>query len=63
MVFAHSYEEKPAWRSKLRVQPDHYEAFAQALGVADTLAFIKQLMSYYDPVTRKALFGDEKAEG
>lgn len=48
---------------KLRVQPDRYEAFAQALGVADTQAFIKQLMSYYDPVTHKALFGGgEKSE-
>jgi transcriptional regulator with XRE-family HTH domain len=42
---------------KLRIQPDRYEAFAKALGVADTHAFIKQLMSYYDPVTHKALFG------
>ena len=48
---------------KLRIQPDRYEAFAQALGVADTQAFIKQLMSYYDPVTHKALFGDDKTEG
>ena len=45
---------------KLRIQPDRYEAFAKALGVADTQAFIKQLMSYYDPVTHKALFGDSE---
>jgi len=43
---------------KLRVQPDRYEAFAKALGVADTHAFIKQLTSYYDPATHKALFDD-----
>jgi transcriptional regulator with XRE-family HTH domain len=42
---------------KLRVQPDRYEAFARALGVADTHAFIRQLVSYYDPITHKALFG------
>jgi transcriptional regulator with XRE-family HTH domain len=42
---------------KLRIQPDRYEAFARALGVADTHAFIRQLMSYYDPVTHRALFG------
>ncbi|WP_158047557.1 helix-turn-helix domain-containing protein [Skermanella pratensis] len=47
---------------KLRIQPDRYEAFAQALGVADTQAFVKQLMSYYDPVTHKALFGDERGD-
>lgn len=45
---------------KLRIQPDRYEAFARALGVADTQAFIRQLMSYYDPVTHKALFGDSQ---
>jgi transcriptional regulator with XRE-family HTH domain len=45
---------------KLRIQPDRYEAFAKALGVADTQAFIRQLMSYYDPVTHKALFGDSE---
>ena len=42
---------------KLRIQPDRYEAFARALGVADTHAFIRQLMSYYDPVTHRVLFG------
>lgn len=47
---------------KLRIQPDRYEAFARALGVADTQAFVRQLMSYYDPATHKALFGDERPE-
>ena len=42
---------------KLRVQPDRYEAFAKALGAADTQAFIRQLMRYYDPATHRALFG------
>ena len=54
-------EDAPQGRRSV-AQPDRYEAFAQALGVADTQAFIKQLMSYYDPVTHKALFGDDKAE-
>lgn len=46
---------------KLRVQSDRYELYARALGV-DTQDFIKQIMRYYDPVTHKALFGDDKAE-
>jgi transcriptional regulator with XRE-family HTH domain len=44
---------------KLRLQPDRYEAYAQTLNV-DTQDFIKQLMSYYDPVTHRALFGKSK---
>lgn len=46
---------------KLRLQPDRYELCARALGV-DTQDFIKQIMKYYDPVTHKALFGDDNAE-
>ncbi|MGF7206214.1 transcriptional regulator with XRE-family HTH domain [Skermanella aerolata] len=46
---------------KLRLQPDRCEAYARALGVPDSQEFIKQLMSYYDPVTHRALFGDDKA--
>ena len=42
---------------KLRIQPDRYEAFAKALGVTDTQAFIRQFMSYYDPAMHRALFG------
>lgn len=45
---------------KLRLQSDRYELYARALGL-DIQDFIKQLMSYYDPTTHKALFGEDKA--
>lgn len=41
-----------------RIPPDRCEVWAQALGV-DVTEFVKQLMSYYDPITYDLLFGRE----
>ena len=41
-----------------RVPPDRYRVWASALQVDPTL-FVKQLLSYYDPVTYDILFGGE----
>lgn len=40
-----------------RVPPERYAAWAKALNV-DTVEFVKTLMSYYDPVTHRILFGE-----
>lgn len=39
-----------------RVPPDRYEAWARALDV-DVRSFVKTLLSYYDPITYRVLFG------
>ncbi|WP_299442249.1 helix-turn-helix transcriptional regulator [uncultured Rhodospira sp.] len=41
-----------------RIPPDRYEAWAAALGVP-LIPFVKTLMSFYDPVTHRILFGHE----
>ena len=41
-----------------RIPPDRYLVWAGALGV-EPRAFVRTLMSYYDPVTYKIIFGDE----
>jgi transcriptional regulator with XRE-family HTH domain len=38
-----------------RVPPDRYRVWAEALGVEPSV-FVKQLLSYYDPVTYDILF-------
>ena len=38
-----------------RIPPDRYEIWAQVLNVP-TIAFVKTLLSYYDPVTYRILF-------
>jgi transcriptional regulator with XRE-family HTH domain len=43
-----------------RIPPDRYLVWAEALGV-EPRAFVRTLMSYYDPVTYKIIFGDEPA--
>ncbi|MDO9714001.1 helix-turn-helix domain-containing protein [Paracraurococcus lichenis] len=40
-----------------RIPPDRYRVWAEALGVPAT-AFVRELMSYYDPVTHAILFPD-----
>jgi transcriptional regulator with XRE-family HTH domain len=39
-----------------RIPPDRYLAWAEALDV-EPRAFVKELMSYYDPVTYDIIFG------
>jgi transcriptional regulator with XRE-family HTH domain len=41
-----------------RVPPDRYAEWASALGVGPKY-FVQKLMSYYDPVTYRFLFGEE----
>jgi transcriptional regulator with XRE-family HTH domain len=41
-----------------RVPPDRYRDWAKALNV-EPRGFVKQLLSYYDPVTYDILFGHE----
>lgn len=41
-----------------RIPPDRYEAWASALDVP-VIPFVKTLMSFYDPVTHRLLFGHE----
>ena len=43
-----------------RVPPDRYRLWASALEV-DPKHFVKQLLSYYDPITYDILFGDQGA--
>ena len=43
-----------------RVPPDRYRVWASALQV-DPKLFVKQLLSYYDPITYGILFGDQDA--
>lgn len=43
-----------------RIPPDRYEDFAKALGT-DVRPFVKKLMSFYDPVTYRHLFGEPAA--
>ncbi len=43
-----------------RVPPDRYRLWASALEV-DPKLFVKQLLSYYDPITYDILFGDQGA--
>jgi transcriptional regulator with XRE-family HTH domain len=40
-----------------RIPPDRYLVWAAALGV-EPRAFVRTLMSYYDPVTYKIIFGE-----
>jgi transcriptional regulator with XRE-family HTH domain len=40
-----------------RVPPDRYRVWAEALGV-DAGSFVRQLLSYYDPVTYDILFSE-----
>src|ERR1700722_10900760 len=40
-----------------RVPPDRYRDWARALNI-DARAFVRQLLSYYDPVTYDILFGE-----
>jgi len=40
-----------------RIPPDRYLVWAEALGV-EPRAFVRRLMSYYDPVTYKIIFGE-----
>jgi transcriptional regulator with XRE-family HTH domain len=40
-----------------RIPPDRYLVWAAALGV-EPRVFVRTLMSYYDPVTYKIIFGD-----
>jgi transcriptional regulator with XRE-family HTH domain len=40
-----------------RIPPDRYLVWAEALGV-EARAFVRTLMSYYDPVTYKIIFGE-----
>ena len=42
-----------------RVPPDRYRVWASALQV-DPKLFVKQLLSYYDPITYGILFGDQE---
>lgn len=42
-----------------RVPPDRYRLWASALEV-DPKLFVKQLLSYYDPITYSILFGDQE---
>jgi transcriptional regulator with XRE-family HTH domain len=44
-----------------RIPPERYESWAAALDV-DVQYFVRCLMSYYDPITYRILFG-EKDEG
>ena|ERR1700753_533230 len=41
-----------------RVPPDRYRLWADALGV-DARTFVKELLSFYDPITYDVLFGEE----
>jgi transcriptional regulator with XRE-family HTH domain len=43
-----------------RVPPDRYRVWASALEV-DPKLFVKQLLSYYDPITYDILFGEQVA--
>lgn len=45
-----------------RVPPERYEVWAGALGL-DPVAFVKGLMSYYDPITYRILFGPDDPTG
>jgi transcriptional regulator with XRE-family HTH domain len=46
-----------------RIPPDRYEAWALALGV-EVRDFVRQILSYYDPVTFEILFAPaERSEG
>lgn len=44
-----------------RVPPDRYRVWASALQV-DPKLFVKQLLSYYDPITFGILFGDQEED-
>jgi hypothetical protein len=44
-----------------RVPPDRYRVWASALQV-DPKLFVKQLLSYYDPITYGILFGDQEGD-
>jgi transcriptional regulator with XRE-family HTH domain len=44
-----------------RIPPDRYAAWAGALNVEPKF-LVRTLLRYYDPVTYKILFGDEKCE-
>jgi transcriptional regulator with XRE-family HTH domain len=44
-----------------RVPPDRYVQWSTALGL-DPRAFVKKLLSFYDPITYHFLFGAEEAE-
>jgi transcriptional regulator with XRE-family HTH domain len=41
-----------------RIPPERYEIWANALGV-DVRYFVRTLMSYYDPITYRILFGGD----
>jgi transcriptional regulator with XRE-family HTH domain len=41
-----------------RIPPDRYLVWADALGV-EPRAFVRTLMSYYDPVTYNIIFGED----
>jgi transcriptional regulator with XRE-family HTH domain len=43
-----------------RIPPDRYLVWAHALGV-DPREFVRELMSYYDPLTYAILFGDRNS--
>jgi len=45
-----------------RIPPNRYRIWARALGI-EPQEFVRELMSYYDPVTYDALFGDELSNG
>jgi len=45
-----------------RIPPDRYLVWAEALGV-EPRAFVRTLMSYYDPVTYNIIFGDAPQPG
>ncbi len=42
-----------------RIPPQHYEKWARVLK-QDPQEFVKRLMSFYDPLTYKVLFGSSK---
>ena len=44
-----------------RIPPDRYADWAKALDVP-VRAFVKKMMSFYDPVTFALLFGSEQSE-
>ena len=43
-----------------RIPPDRYEAWAKALGIG-SYELVYNLMQYYDPISFRILFGDQRA--
>lgn len=45
---------------RVRIPPERYDVWAEAYGLP-SYEFVKALMSFYDPITHRLLFGDNAA--